>query len=540
MNAPRPVLSRSWLSHQILVVAKAGQRGRRSLARAAATVAGPRARWAWVCAVAIAVSVTTGLLTPASAPAAAPTVHVQVAAPVIRLVCPAGVVLPEDVNQDSEFSAVPVSPTTQVDVLVSGDGELQATSLGGQELTIAGTVVSLVPEEPALISLRPGATPTQVVATAVTEVTQGDLRGLVAGTCQAPDNDIWLVGASTEVGATAQLVLSNPGMTPAQVSWSMWGTTGPVDGAVTQAMVPPGSTRVVNLAAGAGVQRALSVRVQSHGGQVSAFVQQSWLDGYTPAGVDRILPSVPPSLRQTVAAVVPQTSTDPQAVVLQLVLPGEDDAVANVQVLGPQGPIDLPDLVDLPLNSQSTLDVPLGGLAAGRYTVVVDSSQPVAAALTFQAVGLPGELDPVARVERALVASTAGGSGLLGVPAGTANLVVGAVGRTDAAQGPAGSGQVELLGVHGEVLQTRDLHVDAGTTGMWDIGDLLQGQPGQDVAAIKLVADEDGAVLVWGLLVEREQDDGTLVSMLEPAPVAAAAQRVQVWDDAAVVGNSTH
>ncbi|MEK8228056.1 DUF5719 family protein [Oerskovia sp. M15] len=64
---------------------------------------------------------------------------------------------------------------------------------------------------------------TRIAASVGSTTTAGDLRGLAAASCTAPDISQWLVGGSTEVGSSAQLVLQNPGRTPATVRLSVWG-----------------------------------------------------------------------------------------------------------------------------------------------------------------------------------------------------------------------------------------------------------------------------------------------------------------------------
>ncbi|BAS07974.1 conserved hypothetical protein [Arthrobacter sp. Hiyo4] len=58
--------------------------------------------------------------------------------------------------------------------------------------------------------------------------TDGDLQGSAAANCQPPANDLWLSGASTTVGRTSVLVLSNASSTPATVSLELFGSKGQI------------------------------------------------------------------------------------------------------------------------------------------------------------------------------------------------------------------------------------------------------------------------------------------------------------------------
>src|SRR5690625_3843530 len=130
-------------------------------------------------------------------------------------------------------------------------------------------------------------------AVAVTE--SGDLRGLTATPCLAPAASAWIVGGSTEPGHSAQLVLSNAGETPATVTLTGWGSTGPLDlTAAGAVLVPPGEQRVVLLEALVTDPRP-AVLVEASGGEVTAVVQDSRLRGLVPAGTDLVGPTVPPA-----------------------------------------------------------------------------------------------------------------------------------------------------------------------------------------------------------------------------------------------------
>ncbi|MFP3570141.1 DUF5719 family protein, partial [Paraburkholderia sp. SIMBA_030] len=56
--------------------------------------------------------------------------------------------------------------------------------------------------------------------------TDGDLRGLASAQCQQPGNDAWILGASTSVGRTAVLNVSNASSTPATVNLDLFGSQG--------------------------------------------------------------------------------------------------------------------------------------------------------------------------------------------------------------------------------------------------------------------------------------------------------------------------
>jgi hypothetical protein len=234
----------------------------------------------------------------------------------------------------------------------------------------------------------------QAAAGAVMSYTagDGDLRGSAAAACQQPANDLWLVGASTALGRTAVLNLSNASSTPATVSLELFGAKGPIQAPGSRGLlVAPGTTRSIVLAGLAPGQERLSVRVRSAGGPVSAVIQQSVLRGLTPGGVDFIAPGTAPGVRQVISGIDIQ---DPAALAaltakpgfadagpaLQLTVPGSADAVVEIKLYGRDGQKALPGGGVITAKAGAVTEVSLAGVPAGPYTVAARSDVSFAAA----------------------------------------------------------------------------------------------------------------------------------------------------------------
>ncbi|WP_448629930.1 DUF5719 family protein [Cellulomonas soli] len=464
------------------------------------------------------------------------------------LVCPGPVILPESAGTgDSAFEAVPVEPVTHVtgvgaagasgDDAQTGAGAVTVAGLDGtpdesSSLPAGGGAFTLTdPDQATVVQAEPGVSTARAAATTSTLVTDGDLRGLTAASCQVPGAESWLVGGSTGLSSTAQLVLVNAGTTPAEVLLSVWGPSGAVDLTGERYLVAPGAQQVVVLGGVADGQRGLVARVQATGGRVTAFVQDSALDGYTPAGTDLVVPGAAPATRQVVPAVVVGDSQigDAGAPVLRLLAPGDAATTASVTLLGADGTTTLPGADEIALSPGEVTDVPLGGLPAGTWTVVVDAGEPVVAAAQVSRTGVPGELDDVPRIDRAWVAAAVvGDDALAAVPAGTtATVSLGAV-PDDLDAGGTTRATVRLLGVDGRVLAERVVSVQAGTSVGLPVAELLGTVTGQ-VAGVEVVRGEGGgAALVWSLVLEVANPDGMLVSVVAPVGVRAATSDVTV------------
>ena len=227
----------------------------------------------------------------------------------------------------------------------------------------------------------------QATAGAVTSytATDGDLQGAAAAGCQAPANDLWLVGANTSLGRTAVLHLSNASSTPATVSLDLYGAAGQIQAPGSRGLlVAPGTTRSIVLAGIAPDQDKLSIRARSAGGPVTAIIQQSVLRGLTPGGVDFIVPGAAPATRQVMSGVDIQdpasarTLTAKQgfadaAAALQIAVPGPADAVVEIKLYGRDGQKALPGGGVVTAKGGSVTEVSLAGVPAGQYTVAASS-----------------------------------------------------------------------------------------------------------------------------------------------------------------------
>ncbi|WP_431837316.1 DUF5719 family protein [Cellulomonas sp. Y8] len=496
-----------------------------------------------------------------------PAATVDVAPTATTLVCPGPLQLPDDtLSGDSAFDRVPVAPVERVtgfDTVTSATAAL--TVLGADPVALTGGTGSVAsPDAATVLRAEPeDGEPARVAGATSSVVTDGDLRGLSAASCARPSADVWLVGGSTELESTADLVVVNPGATPADVTVEVWGPSGPVDLANGGTfLVAPGAERVLSLPGVAAEQRRIAVRVTAAGGQVSAYLQDSLLDGFTPRGTDLVTAGTGPATTQVVPGIsVVATEVDAaDAGALRLLVPGDEDATASVRLLGPDGDVELPGAQELDLPAGEVTDVSLGGLAAGSYTAVVESTEAVVAGALIAREGKAGELDEGPRLERAWAASATPGSGLVAVPAGAAGtLTLTAVPTGDqgapapsptasatptpeptegqrpdpeadaAPEGPTVTVTLRAYGAAGVVAE-EDVEVPLGSTLPYAVKTL-----GTGVLGVEVVAPDDDAVdLSWALSAAVAHASGPLISVLQPVTDAEAVTRAQVREGSRV------
>jgi hypothetical protein len=337
-----------------------------------------------------------------------------------------------------------------------------------------------------------------LVAGQTTLVPSGDLRGLSSAACTQPSDDAWLVAGGTDVGRRGRLVLVNAADNPVDVDVEVLGERGAVPrSAGSSVQVPARSRTVLLLDALAPGVRSPVVHVTTTAGTVAATLNDAWLSGTSPRGVDDAVPAAAPSRQALVPALL---GGGPSS--LRIASTGAVEAVAQVRLIGPSGPVQLPDggVVRVPGRSSRSLD--LGNLRAGGYLVQVRSDEPVVAGALVQRAGVVGELAWFGSTVPA--GALVGGAGLRGGDGWSSRLVLAA---------PRDRVRAELVTVRDDgSSRTVPVDVTAGTVTTVDTGDAVAAwlRPGTGtgtlVAARATTRDDPAGQLVTG---------GALV----PAPV---------------------
>ncbi|MDM8084708.1 DUF5719 family protein [Cellulomonas cellasea] len=482
----------------------------------------------------------------APAPEPVPATLIEVEPARTTLVCPGPLQQPEATSVGG-FDTTPVAPVLRVRGLsvpgAADDAAPAEMTLLGEgaatvELTGRSARTAVLADAAAPVLLQGDAqdgSPAWLAGATSARVSAGDLRGLAAAGCQAPASDLWLVGGSTEIGSSAFLVIENPGATTTDVAVELWGPAGQIDLAGSaRYLVAPGAQRVVVLSGVAAEQRRLVAHLTTTGGAVSAYLQDSRLRGFTAAGTDLVVPGAPPAARQVVAGVLVEESSvdDVNQPVLRLLAPGADGSTARLTLLGEDGPVSLPGADEIPLTGGVVTDVPLGGLPAGAYTVVVDADVPLVAAAMLTRAGAPSELDPTPTLERAWAAAAApAAGGLVATAAGADSTILIARAPQEGDPAQAGPGEVVLraYGQRGEVLGEQAVPVAAGHTARVALSGL-----GAGVTGVEVVAPDDDPVWAFAVVAEVVQPDGVLAAVLGPAPAAPGAMRVSVRQGSAL------
>ena len=213
-------------------------------------------------------------------------------------------------------------------------------------------------------------------AVTLERVATGDIAGLAGLACTAPARDQWLVGGSTELGASARLVLSNPTDSSVRARVQVYGPVGQGEEA-TSVLLGPTSQETLLLESIEPELPTIAVHVRSEGVGVAAALQDSRLDGFTAAGTDWVSPSQPAS-----SLVIPVAGPATADAPAELALLAPDGAEATLTLLTEDGPQPWlgNESLELEPGVLTDIQVPAVGLAAIR----IDASAPVVAGARVQ------------------------------------------------------------------------------------------------------------------------------------------------------------
>lgn len=256
---------------------------------------------------------------------------------------------------------------------------------------------------PIAVAAEPGGVDAGMLAGAQSQSVESEtLSGFTAAACGEAVAESWLVAGATNLGRTGLVLLSNPSAVAATVDVRVFGESGPVEApSALGIIVPPETQRVLPLAGLAPNLTSPVVHVTSVGGAIAASVEHSVVVGLAPAGIELTGATAGPSTRQVIpGVVVPQAggveATEDHAdgddhPVVRLFAPGDETVDVSIGVVPESGSGG--DTIEAALEPGRVVDVPLGVLDAGAYTIRIEADAPVIAAARTTVGGSEGQTD---------------------------------------------------------------------------------------------------------------------------------------------------
>lgn len=273
----------------------------------------------------------------------------------------AAAVCPDPVARDAETVVAAAAPGPPEGVVAARTpGRLLLAGLLGEEAVgtraVAPASVTVPGAGAALVARGTGRSAAGLAAAQLTSSTSTAQRGLAGVRCAVPGTDAWFVGSGAVVGRRGRVYLTNADAAPALVDVDLYGPDGPLPAPDAQGVtVAPGRQEVRLLDALAPGTTRFAVHVRVRQGRVAAAVRDLQVDGLTALGADWVPPAAPPARR----VVVPGVPDGPGERLLQVVAPGEGDAIVRVRLVTASGlsTPDGPDVVEVAAGSVAEVDL---------------------------------------------------------------------------------------------------------------------------------------------------------------------------------------
>jgi Family of unknown function (DUF5719) len=256
-----------------------------------------------------------------------------------------------------------------------------------------------------MVAAATGALAPGFTASMTTRSTSDDIRGLASAECTAPGNDFWFVGSGAAVGRRGRLYLSNSESVPALVDVALYGPSGPIDAPGGRGItLAAGAQRVLKLDALAPDIERFGVHVQVRQGRVAAALRDQQVQGLTPLGADWVPASQAPA-RRLVLPGVPAGAGERH---LQIVVPGDSDAIVQVRLIAVDGSF-VPSGLDVAeARAGRVSDIDIAPFAGGQAVAVeLNSDQPITAGLLARVGGVGKQRAEMAYTAAALPISSA-------------------------------------------------------------------------------------------------------------------------------------
>ncbi len=291
------------------------------------------------------------------------------------LVCP-------QAGADASVGATSVSVVSVPAADAPRDGRVTMTAVpGGRATTVLNRPETLVTREvtkdvgKSEVLVAEGGLAGGLEAVQATRRVSGPYRGISMTRCVRPGRDWWFVGASGALGYYDGVYLVNTERTPALVDVSLWSEKGPLDVPRAEGIeVPPHSRVAIGLGDWAPDQQRVALHVVARAGRVAAAVADRRHTDARPDGVDWLVPAAAPGLH----FVVPGFAAGVGDRRLLLAVPGADDAIVTVRIVGSSGAFVPTALakVQVPGGTVQSLDIGKA-LGADDAALEVTSDRPV-------------------------------------------------------------------------------------------------------------------------------------------------------------------
>lgn len=230
--------------------------------------------------------------------------------------------------------------------------------------------------QPPILMRADGSWAPSALAGVVARQEEDTTEGLSSASCAAPGRQWWFVGAGSQLGRGAALLVSNAAEEPARFDITFYSGAGPVQALAGKGIdLGPSSSVRLRLDALAPDVELLAIEVLATSGRVAAAVRDVSVPSEDrPRGVDFIPPAQAPGTRLVIAG-IPAGDGDRDLV---LVNPGSQFATVTPRLLTEAGPAVVEGLTAIAVPAGAIIRVDLTRVLSGRSgTLDLTSDVPV-------------------------------------------------------------------------------------------------------------------------------------------------------------------
>lgn len=397
------------------------------------------------------------------------------------------------------------------------DGQKLEETTGSSDL---GDAVLLTAPRPGTAQVVTGtagdSTPVFDVAQATVTET-GDFRSLAATRCPTPVTSATFLGASTERGSSATLVLRNTTSRAATATVQIWTPDGPaaMQGR-SRVVVGPDSTKTVVLESIVPGKPAAAVGVDVIGAPLVMSMQTTAREGLAPRGAEILTAAPQADTTQTVTGV---HVTGDRASLLVLNT-NRTETVVRARAVGQRGEVAAAS-VEKTVSAGTLARIEMTGLTPDNYSVQVDSEEPVTTAVqsTVAGAALPGSTTGTPQDRATVVPAPPLTSGtVMAVPP------LGTGGRLVLSSADGAKASVIPIRRDGSAGAPVAVDVRAGTAVTKDSASIGVGK---DTAGLVLVPETGEITAAW-VHLHADGKGANLVSVLPVRPATVATRGLTV------------
>jgi len=223
-------------------------------------------------------------------------------------------------------------------------------------------------------------------------VLRGTSPWLATAVCAISNGDTWFVGGSGSLTSKGGLDIVNSGLSVSVVDLYVFTSKGPAP--LSSVTIAPNSEKRIFLDALAPGEESIAIHAITRSGRVSTFLFDERRKGLRSLGADFVSPGAKPANHVVIPAIsnIVVAKGKHAAALLRILAPGNIDATVKASVISSDGSFAPIGLDGFSLTRGQVRDINFSPvIASGIYSLVLDSDQPIVAAVqsTAAASGTP-------------------------------------------------------------------------------------------------------------------------------------------------------